>query len=421
MTLSTLFSVLAASVVAAEPCPQQDEPFVMEPNGAMTAKLGYYPIPSSISPQKPPQVRKEPTYRAVPQYGVFRLGNGPQNETVFVVDEPKEEDWKIYIDRNRNGDLTDDGDGAWNKKAVVRNRVMYGTMDVTLRASYGSPTEETSSASYTLMLYSFADNPAPFIPRKSCRAGSLSVEGKLHRCLLVENDSNALFHKPIASAEEAGKTKPVWLLVDLNDDGKYSSGSVDIRGPFKLGESIYEAEVTPDGSRLKLVPTTKAALELGPKPAAPLLKAGDAAPDFSAEKWGGGSWTLSEFKGKVVVLDFWSTWCGPCQKSMPHLEQVNKAVKDQAVVILALCSWDEKPAYTEWMLKHEAGFTVQFAFDPSGKDTSKGIASRLYHVSGIPTSYIIDKEGKVAATIVGYDNGDQRLEAALKALGIKLD
>jgi peroxiredoxin len=233
-----------------------------------------------------------------------------------------------------------------------------------------------------------------------------------------------MYRKPVATVAEAGKTKPVWLRVDLADDGKFSSGSIDIRGPFKLGEGIYEAEVSVDGASFALVPTTKPDLQLTPKPrmAVPLLKEGTVAPDFSAEKAGGGSLKLSDYRGKVVLLAFWSTWNGP---TMPHIEKVSRAVKDQGVVVLSVCVWDEKPAYESWLTKNQAQYGFQFAFDPAARDFSKSIASTLYSVTGLPVTYVIDKEGTIAAGLLGVQAGakdsDQRLEAALKALGIKLE
>jgi peroxiredoxin len=150
-----------------------------------------------------------------------------------------------------------------------------------------------------------------------------------------------------------------------------------------------------------------------------LLKVGTAAPEFRAEAWGGGTCQLSDFRGRVVVLDFWATWCGPCQRSMPHIEKVWQAVKNKNVVVLGVCVWDEKAAYEKWIPENKSKYTFSFAFDPAGRDSAKSIAGKLFQVSGIPTTYIIDKDGKVADAIVGYQDGDKRVEEALKKLGVE--
>jgi peroxiredoxin len=150
----------------------------------------------------------------------------------------------------------------------------------------------------------------------------------------------------------------------------------------------------------------------------PLLKVGVQAPDFSVDADGGGTLSLSSQRGKVVVLEFWATWCPPCQRSMPHLETVAKAVAGQNVAILGVCVWDQRSAYDSWMKQHRDSFTFKFGYDPAGR-TPANLAAK-FNVSGIPTTYIIDAQGKVANAIVGYQPGDTRVEGALRKLGVKI-
>ena len=382
----------------------------LDERGAVTAHLGYFPVQIKLSDDKPKQIVKEPVYRAKPKYGIIHLGNGPKADFVFALDEPANADFKIYIDKNQNGDLTDDGDGAWNTKRT-KGRLMYGVMDVTLRASYGDATTETGSSPYTLGIYRFPDLPSLITYRETARKGRISVDGKGHNILLVENDADAVYNKP------ADGQRPLWLMVDMDDSGKYLP--YDARSPFKLGDKAYEATVSPDGFKITLKPTTKPVKVAAPRATPVLLKAGTPAPKFVAEKWGGGNLQLADYQGKVVILDFWATWCGPCQKSMPHIEKVNKMIQGQDVVVVGVCVWDEKDAYKEWVPKNQDKYSFQFAFDPAGRGPNN-IAAKLFNVSGIPTTYVIDKNGNVADAIVGFDEGDTRLEESLKKLGIKL-
>ena len=151
-----------------------------------------------------------------------------------------------------------------------------------------------------------------------------------------------------------------------------------------------------------------------------LLAPGTPAPDFTVEKWGGGELKLSTFKGKTVVLDFWSTTVPGSISALTHTEAIQKATKEQDVVVLEVNTWDDKANYEAWMKANETTYTLSFGIDPTPKDDTN-IAKKLYQVSELPTTYIIDKDGKVADAFVGYKVEDKRLDEALRKLGVKID
>ena len=164
-----------------------------------------------------------------------------------------------------------------------------------------------------------------------------------------------------------------------------------------------------DEAKFAYAPPATATLYAPPK----LLADGTLAPEFTANDKDGNPIKLSDYKGKVVVLDFWATWCGPCQMSLPHTTKIAKQYADKGVTVLAVNVWDKPDAFQAWLPKHPEYSTLHFAIDPS-KDDAKGIATGLYGVSGIPTQYIIGKDGRVIKSIVGYEEGGTALEDALK-------
>ena len=155
------------------------------------------------------------------------------------------------------------------------------------------------------------------------------------------------------------------------------------------------------------------------------LGAGAVAPEFSSVDLGGKQVRLADYRGQVLILDFWATWCSPCIASMPHTQEVAAKYADQGVAVLAVCTGDKRPKFEDWVkLKAKSYPAMRFTFDPheQGTPAEKERASfALYGVPAIPAQFIIDPAGKIVATTDGYVPGDTRLEAALAKAGIKVE
>ena len=153
----------------------------------------------------------------------------------------------------------------------------------------------------------------------------------------------------------------------------------------------------------------------------PLLANGTTAPDFTAERADNSPVRLSDFRGKVVLVDFWSTWCGPCKAAMPHLEKLHRKLDSQGLVVLGVCVWDSREKFDSWQMRPEVKTSYLKVFDPAGKATARSIAQKLYRVSGIPTFYLIDSEGTIVFSGVGSGpKTEAGLDNALAAAGFKL-
>jgi thiol-disulfide isomerase/thioredoxin len=148
---------------------------------------------------------------------------------------------------------------------------------------------------------------------------------------------------------------------------------------------------------------------------------GEMAPDFVTHDLAGREVKLSDHRGSVVVLDFWATWCGPCMVAMPHTQQVAAQYRDQGVVVLGSATNDTRVAFERWVQVNQAKYPdIIWSHDAAERGPNR--ASRaLYGVTGIPTQFIIDREGRIAEIVVGYLRGEVLLDAALAKAGVAVD
>jgi peroxiredoxin len=138
---------------------------------------------------------------------------------------------------------------------------------------------------------------------------------------------------------------------------------------------------------------------------------GKPAPSFSLNSANGrGKVALASLKGKVVIVDFWATWCGPCKESFPKLQELYTKYQASGVELVGLSEDDKNEGIAEFGQAHGS---VKF---PIGWDPEKGIAGQ-YKPPTMPTSFIIDKNGIVRFAHVGYHDNDQaEIEKELKTL-----
>lgn len=119
------------------------------------------------------------------------------------------------------------------------------------------------------------------------------------------------------------------------------------------------------------------------------------APDFTLKNLDGQEVTLSSFVGKIVLLNFWATWCIPCRKEMPAIDTLYQEFKDEGLVVLAIDYQETSDKIKAFLEETKVSFPI--LLDSEGKTTKD------YGVRGLPTSYLIDKEG----FLIGWTLGDR--------------
>lgn len=154
------------------------------------------------------------------------------------------------------------------------------------------------------------------------------------------------------------------------------------------------------------------------------IQPGNVAPDFTAEDINGKKFTLSSLKGKVVILDFWASWCKPCRASNPHMLQLYKKYHDKGLELVYVSDDDSAPE--KWRKAVEEDKLVGDGFHHVLRgmkwDRSKGMdgidhtndISDKYAIHFLPTKYLIDREGKMVCKIA--EGEDEALDSKLKEL-----
>jgi thiol-disulfide isomerase/thioredoxin len=118
------------------------------------------------------------------------------------------------------------------------------------------------------------------------------------------------------------------------------------------------------------------------------------APDFTLKSFDGREITLSQLKGKVVLLDFWATWCGPCKESIPHLIQLHKNYRESGFELVGMSvDKGDGEAVRRFVQSMDIPYPVVMA--PEN-------VVRSYRVTGIPATFLIDKQGKIREKVVGF-------------------
>jgi len=136
------------------------------------------------------------------------------------------------------------------------------------------------------------------------------------------------------------------------------------------------------------------------------LKIGAAAPDFTQVNVDGKPVTLSSFKGKVVLIDFWASWCSPCRQEIPNIVNQYKQYKDKGFEIISV-SLDNSRAKWLLALKQEGMSWPQLS-DLKGESNA---VARLYGVSAIPATFLVDKDGKLLSTGLRGEELNKKLAA----------
>ncbi|MES2827484.1 MAG: TlpA disulfide reductase family protein [Bacteroidota bacterium] len=151
------------------------------------------------------------------------------------------------------------------------------------------------------------------------------------------------------------------------------------------------------------------------------LMVSEQSPAFVLKDADGKTVSLSDFKGKTIVLDFWATWCGPCKRSFPAMQMaVNKYKNDPSVKFLFIHTWERvaDPLTDAKQYLADNNYAFDLFMDTKDVSTKMNPAVAKFGVKGIPAKFVIDGEGRIRYKLTGFSGGD---DAAVEELSIMIE
>jgi len=357
------------------------EPVLYDKGGAPVLRTfgeeEYQKILADREAKKSPVVsvkRKPDNLPTNPRYGYINQ-NGQDVSWIIAGDDGS--GYTMYVDFNANGDLTDDRPLPFEKhddkysvilKTIGKSTDDQGQSYPVIRRLQIIQMQLSPKQPTTMALLSYV---------QTIRSGSIKV-----------GDRDITFG--VVGMEGLYDRDSSGILIDQNNDGQ-----LDIETPkssefyknkekfVNIGDNTYEFKIDRYGNSLTLSRLSEK------RPARSILTNGGDAPDFDFVDLDGKKHKLSDYRGKIVVIDFWGTWCYPCVAETPTLVKDYAKFHDQGFEILGVDSGDKEEVIRKF------ADTQKTSWLQTMEEEGGGLLHKLYRVDSWPSHYLIDKDGKI--------------------------
>jgi thiol-disulfide isomerase/thioredoxin len=362
------------------------------PKGA-SSKIGHFsPQRTEFSTVKPAGITEVPEGLTAPAYGSLGLGTG----VAFILDEPDGKPAGLYVDTNRNGDLTDDAPATWKSRQSARNGTTTTMHEGSAMVDIGEPGKPLL---VSISLYRFDKNDPARASQKNALLyyrdyayeGTISLGGKSLKAMLSDEVTSGDFRG--GNQEKSGAK----LFLDINGNGKFDAKgeSFDVRQPFNVAGTTWEiTDMARDGSSFRVVKSKKTVAAV---PTPPDHGKGRTITPFEAKDTAGQMVKFpNDYKGKVVLLDFWATWCGPCMDEMPNVVAAYNRYHKHGFEILGVSLDNERSIARMPDVMKKSNMTWRQIADSKGWNAE---VAKKFVISSIPATLLVDgSTGQILGT-----------------------